>query len=595
MPLTRIQTQNLQEGAVTNQVLSDATEASFATTESVAQVTASLATKVTTVNVANSSFAILDDTAVNVGGGYIVLTGENFQSGATVLIDTIAAPSVTRVNSTTLRVQVPPKSAASYNLFVINPDGGTGIRVAGITYSGTPTWVTSSPLDEQNSGIAFNLNFNATGATTYAVESGSTLPAGTQLLANGYFYGTSSVESSTTFSFNVVAIDAELQDSPKTFGLTVTVIPPRLIYALGGLSYGATGNTNGSGTFLSPTQTVTTTDWSEITMVNESVLAIKQNSTLWAWGKNNQYRLGIDNRTENISSPTQIGTDTNWSKVFVSGYGQQQLSVFAIKKNGTLWAWGNNIIQGQTGLNFRNYRSSPIQVGTNTNWSDVLTIADNSTLAIKTDGTLWAWGGNSYGLLGLNLATDAARSSPVQVGALTNWSRFVKQSTSEYRGAKAIKTDGTLWTIGGFNNTQNADINILRSSPVQYGTDTNWSTAALASFNIIAIKTNGTMWALGGGNGNGELGLNDRVVRSSSVQIGTGTNWSKVFGNGDNSFHAIKTDGTLWAWGSNYEYLGFGNYGAADHRSSPAQVGSLTGWVSVRGEASDKFLTRDVL
>jgi hypothetical protein len=78
----------------------------------------SLAPKVLYANVANSAFTVLDDTAVNIGGGYIVVTGSDFQSGATVLIDTTPASAVTFVNSTTLRVQVPTKAAASYNLRV---------------------------------------------------------------------------------------------------------------------------------------------------------------------------------------------------------------------------------------------------------------------------------------------------------------------------------------------------------------------------------------------------------------------------------------------------------------------------------------------
>ena len=192
----------------------------------VAAFAQSLAPKVLYANVANSAFTVLDDTAVNVGGGYIVVTGTDFVDGATVLIDTTPASAVTYVNSTTLRVQVPTKAAASYNLYVVNPDGGVGIKVSGLTYSTDPTWVTASPLDNQLANTAFGVNLSATSATSYAVAAGSTLPAGTSLLANGYFYGTVSVGSATTYSFNVVATDAENQDSSKTFQVTVTIDPP---------------------------------------------------------------------------------------------------------------------------------------------------------------------------------------------------------------------------------------------------------------------------------------------------------------------------------------------------------------------------------
>jgi hypothetical protein len=109
MPFTQITNTNVTP----NTFVDYATYSTFA---------GSLAPKVATVNVANSAFSVLDDTAVNVGGGYIVVTGENFANGATVLVDTTQASAVTRVSSTELRVQVPAKSAATYNLYVVNPD-----------------------------------------------------------------------------------------------------------------------------------------------------------------------------------------------------------------------------------------------------------------------------------------------------------------------------------------------------------------------------------------------------------------------------------------------------------------------------------------
>jgi hypothetical protein len=116
-----------------------------------ANIANSLAPKITSIAITSNTYSVLDDAAVNVGGGYIVVTGSNFQSGATILIDTTPATSVSYINDTTLRAQVPAKSAASYNFYVVNPDGGTGIKVAGITYSGSPTWVTASPLNNQHS------------------------------------------------------------------------------------------------------------------------------------------------------------------------------------------------------------------------------------------------------------------------------------------------------------------------------------------------------------------------------------------------------------------------------------------------------------
>jgi hypothetical protein len=191
-----------------------------------ANIANSLAPKITSIAITSNTYSVLDDTAVNVGGGFIVVTGTEFQSGATVLIDTTPATAVSYINNTTLRVQVPTKSAASYNIYVVNPDGGVGIKVAGLTYSTNPTWVTASPLDNQLANTAFNVTLSATGASSYSVAAGSTLPAGTTLAANGYFSGTVSIDAQTTYTFSIVATDSELQDSSKTFQVTVTIDPP---------------------------------------------------------------------------------------------------------------------------------------------------------------------------------------------------------------------------------------------------------------------------------------------------------------------------------------------------------------------------------
>jgi len=189
----------------------------------VVSFTKSLAPKIRYANVASNTYVISNDTVINTDGGYIVITGAEFQSGAQVLIDTTPASSVTYVDNTTLRAQVPAKSASSYNLYVVNPDGGIGIKPAGITYSAPPTWVTTSPLANVQSNTAFSNTFSATLATSYANT--TILPTGFNLLSNGYYYGNISVGATTTYNFDIRATDAELQDSDKTFSLTAVAGP----------------------------------------------------------------------------------------------------------------------------------------------------------------------------------------------------------------------------------------------------------------------------------------------------------------------------------------------------------------------------------
>lgn len=228
MALTKVTVNELS-----NQV-SSRIDAAFTTANTANSNASGAVPKITNVQIANSTYYVLDDTAVNVGGGYIVVTGAGFQSGAQVIIDTTPATSTTFVNSATLRAQVPTKSAATYNLYVVNSDGGTAIKVNGLTYSGIPTWVTGSTLDGRTSNNAFTGSFSATGATSYAVAAGSSLPTGMTLVtANGYYYGTISVGSETTYNFTINATDDENQDVSRSFSLTVSTVAAPTIYLTG--------------------------------------------------------------------------------------------------------------------------------------------------------------------------------------------------------------------------------------------------------------------------------------------------------------------------------------------------------------------------
>jgi alpha-tubulin suppressor-like RCC1 family protein len=167
-----------------------------------------------------------------------------------------------------------------------------------------------------------------------------------------------------------------------------------------------------------------------------------------------------------------------------------------------------------------------VQIGALTTWSKVAG-GINFSLAIKTDGTLWSWGYNGSGPLGLNNQTDY--SSPVQVGALTTW---VSVSASTRYVSAAIKTDGTLWTWGSNSyGSLGLGNKTSYSSPKQVGALTNWLQAAAGGYHIAAIKTNGTLWTFGRGDF-GALGNQTTYAYaqgiSSPVQIGALTIWNKI-------------------------------------------------------------------
>jgi alpha-tubulin suppressor-like RCC1 family protein len=319
-----------------------------------------------------------------------------------------------------------------------------------------------------------------------------------------------------------------------------------------------------------PVQTVTGgINWKSVVCGIYTTAAIKTDGTLWVWGENNWGQIGDNTVNIKRSSPVQtIAFGTNWKQVSVGSS-----HIAAVKTDGTLWTWGGNS-EGRLGDNTTTARSSPVQTVTfEKNWKQVAA-GQNHTAAIKTDGTLWTWGGNSYGQLGDN--TIANRNSPVQTVTFgTNW----KQVACGETHTAAIKTDGTLWCWGknSYGNQLGDNTIINRSSPVQtVAGGTNWKQVAAGVNHTAAIKTDGTLWCWGK-NQIAQIGDNTTTPRSSPVQtISFGNNWKSVAcGNAHTA--AIKTDGTLWAWG----YNSYGNLGdnTTMFKASPVQTTAYgTNW-----------------
>ena len=289
---------------------------------------------------------------------------------------------------------------------------------------------------------------------------------------------------------------------------------------------------------------------------------IKTDGTLWTWGSNSYGQLGQnDSAPTIISSPKQLGSDTTWATVYMAS-----ATAIATKTDGTLWVWGNNQY-GNLGQNYVAERSSPVQIP-GTTWStdeDSISAGNYKFSAKKTDGTLWTWGLNNLGHLGLN--DTVQRSSPVQIPG-TTWNKL----GFGWYSSCAIKTDGTLWSWGYGSLGNLAQNNRTGySSPVQIP-GTTWSSVSIVA-NAIATKTDGTLWTWGT-NAQGILGLNQphSTKISSPTQV-PGTTWSKITQikyDGLASNYAIKTDGTLWSWGYNQS----GNLGQNNNvrYSSPVQI-----------------------
>lgn len=179
------------------------------------------------VSITDSSYNVLDDTAISLDGGYIKITGTKFATGCSVVVNKTSATSVTFVSATEIRAQLPAMVAGTYVMYVINTDGSVAIRVNAITYSSTPTWVTGSTLTAGVVDESISVTFSANGASTFAVQPGSTIPTGLTLASNGLLSGTiTGINEDTTYNFVVNAIDAELQDSPRSFSISIVASDP---------------------------------------------------------------------------------------------------------------------------------------------------------------------------------------------------------------------------------------------------------------------------------------------------------------------------------------------------------------------------------
>ena len=352
----------------------------------------------------------------------------------------------------------------------------------------------------------------------------------------------------------------------KSRSFTAAIKTDGTLWTWGYNAYGSLGD-NTIVKKSSPVQTVAGgTNWKQVFVGASHAAAIKTDGTLWTWGLNTAGQLAVwgggspaTDGYAGTSPVTVSGSKTNFNTFTTSNttgvsvgmgvYTSTQLvnwtTVSAINPNVSITFTPNSFVAPSTwtgtislGIgatkataaitDFTNNRSSPVQtVAFGSNWKQAF-CGHSFTAAIKTDGTLWTWGYNSYGQLGDNTLTQ--RSSPVQtIAGGTNW----KQVSANRSNMAAIKTDGTLWNWGDNSKGQLGDNTIVKkSSPVQtIALGSNWKSVSCGynfSGSTACMKTDGTLWTFGD-NFYGELGDNTTVKRSSPVQtIAGGTNWKQV-------------------------------------------------------------------
>jgi len=487
----------------------------------------------------------------------VLPAGTTLNSTTGILIGTAASVASSTTYSFTVDAVDAEQQNTSRNFSAtINPDVVSWSSPAnGVTYTSTE-------------GNVFTQALSAVSAAGKTISySANALPSGLSITGST-LAGTFSA-ATTSASLITATAAATGKTATRTLNWSIASLIPAWapvsgqLFTWGRNDLGQLGlGTSGAGTGLVPTQVGSQSTWVSYVGGNAQSLGLKNDGTMWTWGY--QY-FGTPVQ---ISSPIQVGAVSDW-RAISSG----NTFYMALNANGTLWTWGatNN---GTNGRSNTSQSSLPMQVGALTNWKQISAGQENA-YAVKTDGTLWAWGKNTNGELGLGDTTN--RSSPVQIGIMTNWSSVAASSVAS--SVAAIKTDGTLWTWGANQYYGQLGIGdtLDRSSPVQVGLLTNWKSVASGGYHMAGIKTDYTLWTWGFGT-YGALGLGNINYRSSPVQVGTG--YSKVAANFARTT-AAKTNGTLWGWGFGDNGGGGMGDGTSVHRSSPVQLGALTTWLDV--------------
>ncbi|MBZ5535622.1 MAG: hypothetical protein LAO31_06670 [Acidobacteriia bacterium] len=443
-------------------------------------------------------------------------------------------------------------------------------------FQGLLTLSSSDPF----TAVALRLTTNQRGENLYStlpvvdVANPPTAPLDLPQIVNGGGYTTQIVlinpgsdAGTATVNFfkdNGEAVAVEFPSTPIPMAVSAVAGGVASSYALridhsawswGANGYGQLGNGSNFAS-LTPGLVSGLTNVSAIAGGYSFSAALKEDGTVWTWGENDSGQLG-DGTTVNAAFPVQVQSLT--SAIAVS-LGQRHS--LALKNDGTVCAWGSGGWSYLLGNGSTATSTVPVEVQ---GASHIIAISAGTShsLALATDGTVWAWGGNSAGELGIGSFTQPI--FPVKVPGL---SAVVGIAAGAYHSL-ALRSNGTVWAWGD-NSTGEIGDGTIRSStiPQQVSGMTGVIAIAAGSQHSLALKSDGTVWTWGF-NRYGQLGNGATIDSSTPVRVEGLPDVVAIAGGGYHGL-ALKKDGTVWAWGANS--AGQLGDGTTNSSATPVQV-----------------------
>ena len=410
-----------------------------------------------------------------------------------------------------------------------------------------------------------------------------------------------------------VGSSTDWQDVSAGYITTIAIKTNGTVWAWGYNGYGQFGNNTTSGSPITtptnvstPSPTITNplgTGWAKIKMTGyrggmngDYTVGLKTDGTLWAWGYNGWGQLGDGTTTQRLTK-VQVAanpTDAAYGKTWLD-FALGDSEIHAVAADGTLWGWGSNSL-GEVGDGTNTERHSPVQISPERDWKAVGAAWYASTIAIKTDGSAWGWGGDGAASnVALGNASNIPVRTPTRIGNGNNWigaagaynSIYLLSGTVTPPVTPAVAVAGQLWTSGrGLYGELGNGTTSDRFSMGLADSSTNWTAISGGNAHYLGLKAQtgsgetNSLWTWGYG-ANGQLGNGANTQANSPVKVGTSNDWGKISAGVEHSL-AIKsytgnTGGDLYSWGTNtYGQLGRTN----TPLNTPQKIGTAR-WLEV--------------